>query len=53
VNGTFNEMSRSLIDKKDVTVGIIPAGTGNDFVQILGFPNRLETRNGMPSLTRT
>jgi diacylglycerol kinase family enzyme len=40
-DGTFNEMSRSLIDKKDVTVGIIPAGTGNDFVQILGFPNRL------------
>ena len=20
--------------------GIIPAGTGNDFIQILGFPNR-------------
>lgn len=23
-----------------VTIGIIPAGTGNDFIQILGFPNR-------------
>ena len=34
-------MSRPLVDKKDVTAGIIPAGTGNDFVQILGFPNRL------------
>jgi lipid kinase, YegS/Rv2252/BmrU family len=40
-DGTFNEMSRPLVDKKDVTAGIIPAGTGNDFVQILGFPNRL------------
>jgi YegS/Rv2252/BmrU family lipid kinase len=39
-DGTFNEMSRSLINKKDVTTGIIPAGTGNDFIQILGFPNR-------------
>jgi YegS/Rv2252/BmrU family lipid kinase len=40
-DGTFNEMARPLIDKKDVTTGIIPAGTGNDFIQILGFPNRL------------
>ena len=40
-DGTFNEMSRSLISRKDVTIGIIPAGTGNDFIQILGFPSRL------------
>jgi len=39
-DGTFNEMSRPLINKNDVTTGIIPAGTGNDFVQILGFPDR-------------
>ena len=39
-DGTFNEMARPLIDRKDVTTGIIPAGTGNDFIQILGFPNR-------------
>jgi diacylglycerol kinase (ATP) len=39
-DGTFNEMSRPLINKNDVTAGIIPAGTGNDFIQILGFPNR-------------
>src|SRR5674536_126536 len=31
-DGTFNEMSRSLISRKDVTIGIIPAGTGNDFI---------------------
>jgi diacylglycerol kinase (ATP) len=39
-DGTFNEMARPLIGNIDVTTGIIPAGTGNDFVQILGFPNR-------------
>jgi YegS/Rv2252/BmrU family lipid kinase len=36
-DGTLNEMTRFLFDKKDVTIGIIPAGTGNDFIQILGF----------------
>jgi diacylglycerol kinase (ATP) len=39
-DGTLNEVARPLINKKDVTIGIIPAGTGNDFIQILGFPNR-------------
>ena len=39
-DGTLNEISRPLINKKNVTIGIIPAGTGNDFIQILGFPNR-------------
>lgn len=39
-DGTFNEICRPLIDNKDVITGIIPAGTGNDFIQILGFPNR-------------
>jgi diacylglycerol kinase (ATP) len=39
-DGTFNEMSRFLIHKKGITTGIIPAGTGNDFAQILGFPDR-------------
>jgi YegS/Rv2252/BmrU family lipid kinase len=39
-DGTFNEIARPLINKMDVTTGLIPAGTGNDFIQILGFPNR-------------
>ncbi len=39
-DGTLNEIARPLIDKKNVTLGLIPAGTGNDFIQILGFPNR-------------
>ena len=39
-DGTLNEISRPLIGRKDVVIGIIPAGTGNDFIQILGFPGR-------------
>jgi diacylglycerol kinase (ATP) len=39
-DGTINEIARPLINKKDVVIGIIPAGTGNDFIQITGFPDR-------------
>jgi diacylglycerol kinase (ATP) len=39
-DGTINEISRPLINNKNITIGIVPAGTGNDFIQILGFPNR-------------
>jgi len=39
-DGTLNEIARPLIGRKDITIGLIPAGTGNDFIQILGFPNR-------------
>ena len=41
-DGTINEIAGSLKDAKEVTIGIVPAGTGNDFIQILGFPNRFE-----------
>ncbi len=37
---TMNEVSKPLINKPGITIGIIPAGTGNDFIQILGFPDR-------------
>ena len=40
-DGTFNEIASSLIARKDIVTGLIPAGTGNDFIQILGFPDRL------------
>jgi diacylglycerol kinase (ATP) len=40
-DGTFNEVARSLINNREVIAGIIPAGSGNDYCQILGFPNRL------------
>jgi len=39
-DGTLNEVARSLVNNKDVITGIIPAGTGNDFNQIPGFPDR-------------
>jgi YegS/Rv2252/BmrU family lipid kinase len=41
----MNEIARPLINKKDVVIGAIPAGTGNDFIQILGFPNRFTEDN--------
>jgi|WetSurMetagenome_2_1015567.scaffolds.fasta_scaffold30902_2 diacylglycerol kinase (ATP) len=41
-DGTMNEIARPLVRRKDVTLGIVPAGTGNDFVQILGFPDRFD-----------
>ena len=44
-DGTLNEIARPLVNKNNVTVGIIPAGTGNDFIQILGFPNRFEEKH--------
>jgi diacylglycerol kinase (ATP) len=41
-DGTLNEIARPLVNKKDVTIGIIPAGTGNDFSQITGFHSRFK-----------
>ncbi|OQX89051.1 hypothetical protein B6D60_00020 [candidate division KSB1 bacterium 4484_87] len=39
-DGTFNEAIQPLIDKQNVTFGAIPAGTGNDFIHILGFSDK-------------
>jgi len=39
-DGTMNEVAEPLIGNTHVTLGLIPAGTGNDFIQILGFPDR-------------
>jgi diacylglycerol kinase (ATP) len=44
-DGTFNEIASRLINKKQVITGLIPAGTGNDFIQITGFPDRLAERD--------
>jgi len=44
-DGTLNEIAQSLIHRQDVIFGAIPAGTGNDFIQILGFPGRLEAEH--------
>jgi YegS/Rv2252/BmrU family lipid kinase len=39
-DGTMNEVAEPLVGNTGVTLGLIPAGTGNDFIQILGFPDR-------------
>jgi diacylglycerol kinase (ATP) len=39
-DGTINEVARALVNNKNVVTGIIPAGSGNDYNQIPGFPNR-------------
>ena len=41
-DGTMNEVVKMLIGKSGITTGIIPAGTGNDFAQILGYPDRFD-----------
>ncbi|HVN59098.1 MAG TPA: diacylglycerol kinase family protein [Bacteroidales bacterium] len=40
-DGTFNEVASALVNRPGIISGIVPAGTGNDFVQILGFHDRL------------
>ncbi|HNW51027.1 MAG TPA: diacylglycerol kinase family lipid kinase [Prolixibacteraceae bacterium] len=44
-DGTLNEIARVLVNNQDIVLGVIPAGTGNDFIQILGFPNRFEEKH--------
>lgn len=41
-DGTFNEIASPLINHGKVITGLIPGGTGNDFIQVLGFPNRFK-----------
>ncbi len=41
-DGTVNEVSQPLVNASDITVGVVPAGTGNDFIQVLGFSDRFE-----------
>ena len=41
-DGTFNEVATALTGKNNITTGIVPAGTGNDFIQILGFHDRFD-----------
>jgi len=43
-DGTFNEVATPLAGKGDVVTGLVAAGTGNDFIQILGFPDRFGTK---------
>lgn len=44
-DGTMNEVAYPLIYRKDVVLGLVGAGTGNDFIQITGFQGRFEARD--------
>jgi YegS/Rv2252/BmrU family lipid kinase len=44
-DGTFNEIATPLVNRPDFVTGLIAAGTGNDFIQILGFPGRFEEKD--------
>ncbi len=44
-DGTLNEIAKPLIGRGDVIVGLLPGGTGNDFIQITGFPARFEEQH--------
>jgi len=44
-DGTFNEIASAVLHEKGVTLGIVPAGTGNDFIQILGFPDHFQEQH--------
>ncbi len=39
-DGTLSEMAQALVGRDGVTFGAVAAGTGNDFIAILGFPER-------------
>jgi len=41
-DGTLSEIAQGLAGRKDVTFGAVAAGTGNDFIHVLGFPDRFE-----------
>jgi diacylglycerol kinase (ATP) len=43
-DGTVNEIARPLVNKKDVVIGVVPAGTGNDFNEVTGFPGRFSEK---------
>lgn len=51
-DGTFNEVATPLVNRKDVITGLVAAGTGNDFIKILGFPDRFG-KNEWDALFRT
>ncbi len=44
-DGTLNEMASALIDCPQCIMGLIPAGTGNDFAQIPGLSENFEQKD--------
>jgi len=44
-DGTVNEVAQAMVGQKNVTMGVVSAGTGNDFIQILGFSDLFTDRD--------
>ncbi len=36
-DGTINETARGVMERKNITLGVVSAGSGNDFATVLGF----------------
>ena len=44
-DGTMNEIATPLVSREGITIGLIAGGTGNDFIQVTGFPDRFEQKD--------
>lgn len=44
-DGTMNEIAAPLVSREGITIGLIAGGTGNDFTQVTGFPDRFEQKD--------
>lgn len=42
-DGTLHEVLNGIVNPKECKVGLIPAGTGNDFADAMGIPRNAET----------
>jgi diacylglycerol kinase (ATP) len=44
-DGTLSEMAQALVGRNGVAFGAVAAGTGNDFIAVLGFPERFSPQH--------
>jgi YegS/Rv2252/BmrU family lipid kinase len=44
-DGTFNEIASPLVNNRDIILGMIPGGTGNDFIRITGFTDHFDNKD--------
>jgi diacylglycerol kinase (ATP) len=41
-DGTMSEIAQALVGRENIVFGAVAGGTGNDFIHILGFPDRFQ-----------
>ncbi len=51
-DGTINEVAQGLVDT-NVPLGMLPLGSGNDYVRVLGIPSNLPGATAILTRTRT